>query len=241
MTTEKDGGKTTMAKEYDIPGWPGYTVDEDMKVYSYKKGQKRERRYRLMRNKPYVCLINQGKYGYFSVQRLLFFASRGESPDSFEAKKLYIFKDGTISDEKSHMEVANRIKSESLGTRKDREAADTEKKVEKRYELLKYAIDLQREAIKNDSGTELFDFLMAQLDRILVYIRRYRRVRKQEIKEAWTDACVQITMDLLSSHFIRGDIVLNTLHVAERIRFNEFKESRRNVTYVDNYDDENVM
>lgn len=67
-----------------------------------------------MRNKPFVCLINQGKYGYFSVQRLLFFASRGESPDSIEAKKLYLFKDGTISDEKSHMEVANRIKSESL-------------------------------------------------------------------------------------------------------------------------------
>ena len=39
----------------------------------------------------------------------------------------------------------------------------------------------------------------------------------------------------------RGDIVLNTLHVAERIRLNEFKESRRSVTYVDNYDDENVM
>ena len=55
------------------------------------------------------------------------------------------------------------------------------------------------------------------------------------------DACVQITMDVLSSHFIRGDIVLNTLHVAERIRINELKESRRNLTYVDNYDDEDVM
>ena len=230
-----------MAKEYKIPGWPGYTVDEDMNVYSYKSGQKKERSCRIMRNKPYVCLVNNGKYGYFSVQRLLFFASRGESPDSREAKKLYLFKDGTISDEKSHMEVAQRIKSESLGTRKDREAADTEKKVDKRYELLKHAIDLQREAIKNNSGTELFNFLMGQLDRILVYIRRYRRARKQEIKEAWTDACVQITMDLLSSHFIRGDIVLNTLHVAERIRINELKESRRNLTYVDNYDDENVM
>lgn len=31
----------TMAKEYDIPGWPQYTVDEDMKVYSYKSGQKK--------------------------------------------------------------------------------------------------------------------------------------------------------------------------------------------------------
>lgn len=230
-----------MEKEYEIPGWPGYTVSEDGKVYSYKSGQKKERRYRLLRNKPFVCLINNGKYGYFSVQRLLFFASRGERPDSCEAKKLYIFKDGTISDVKNHMEVANRIKSESLGTRKDREAADTEKKVEKRYELLKHAIDLQREAIKSNIGTELFNFLMGQLDRILVYIRRYRRVRKQEIKEAWTDACVQITMDLLSSHFIKGDIVLNTLHVAERIRLNEFKESRRSVTYVDNYDYENVM
>lgn len=230
-----------MAKEYEIPGWPGYTVSEDGRVYSYKSGQKKERRYRLLRNKPYVCLLNKGKYGYFSVQRLLFFASRGESPDSREAKKLYIFKDGTISDVRSHMEVANRIKSESLGTRKDREAADTENKVNKRYNLLKYAIDLQLEAIKNDSGTELFNFLMGQLDRIIVYIRRYRRARKQEIKEAWTDACVQITMEVLSSHFIKGDIVLNTLHVAERIRLNEFKESRRNLTYVDNYDDENVM
>lgn len=230
-----------MAKEYEIPGWPGYTVAEDGKVYSYKSGQKKERRYRLLRNKPFVCLINNGKYGYFSVQRLLFFASLGERPDSCEAKKLYIFKDGTISDANSHMEVANRIKSESIGTRKDREAADTENKVNKRYELLKHAIDLQREAIKNDSGTELFNFLMGQLDRILVYIRRYRRARKQEIKEAWTDACVQITMDVLSSHFIKGDIVLNTLHVAERIRLNELKESRRNLTYVDNYDDENVM
>lgn len=230
-----------MAKEYEIPGCPGYTVSEDGRVYSYKSGQKKERRYRLLRNKPYVCLLNKGKYGYFSVQRLLFFASRGESPDSREAKKLYIFKDGTISDVRSHMEVANRIKSESLGTRKDREAADTENKVNKRYNLLKYAIDLQLEAIKNDSGTELFNFLMGQLDRIIVYIRRYRRARKQEIKEAWTDACVQITMEVLSSHFIKGDIVLNTLHVAERIRLNEFKESRRNLTYVDNYDDENVM
>ena len=27
-----------MAKEYEIPDFPGYTIDEDKKVYSYKKG-----------------------------------------------------------------------------------------------------------------------------------------------------------------------------------------------------------
>ena len=31
-----------MAKEYEIPDFPGYTIDEDKKVYSYKKGQKKE-------------------------------------------------------------------------------------------------------------------------------------------------------------------------------------------------------
>ena len=31
-----------MAKEYEIPDFPGYTIDEDKKVYSYKKGKKKE-------------------------------------------------------------------------------------------------------------------------------------------------------------------------------------------------------
>ena len=72
-----------MAKEYDIPDFTGYTIDEDKKVYSYKKGQKKELSICIKQGTSIVALIkNNGERKYLSVQRVYYFASRGISPDS---------------------------------------------------------------------------------------------------------------------------------------------------------------
>ena len=165
-----------MAKEYEIPDFTGYTIDEDKKVYSYKKGKKKELSPRL---DGIVGLTNnKGERKYPSVQRLYYFASRGISPDSSQAKNLVIFQDGTVVDKKNHIEAVLRYKLESLGMKKDRIAADTKQKIDDRFKLLKIAIDLQYEAIEKNNGTKLFKFLIGQLDNALIHINRFTKVRK---------------------------------------------------------------
>lgn len=222
-----------MAKEYDIPDFTGYTIDENKKVYSYKKGKKKELSPRL---DGIVGLTNnKGERKYQSTQRLYYFASRGISPDSSQAKKMVILKDGTVVDKKNFMEVVLRFKMESLGMKKDRIAADTKQKIDDRFKLLKFAIDLQYEAIEKNNGTKLFNFLIGQLDNALIHINRFTKVRKQQIKEAWTDACIQETRKVLSNHFIIGDIVRTTIKVAAHLRRKEIDKSRRTEVLIDNY------
>ena len=225
-----------MAKEYDIPGWPQYTVDEDMKVYSYKSGQKKQMKTHKVDNTDCLSLRNMGRHGVFSVQRLLFFSRRGINPDSSAAKKLRIYKNGEILDPNYHMEETRRIKAEKSVSKKDCAAADNAKKVRERIKMLKYAINLQYDAIKKNDGTELFNFLLGQLDNVLEYVHNYTIYRKQDIKEAWMDACLKKTQDLLSSHYIMGDIVRTTLKVAEHYKRKEIKRSKRTFTLIDNYD-----
>ena len=223
-----------MAKEYDIPDFPGYTIDEDKKVYSYKKGKKKKLSPRL---DGIVGLTNnKGERKYPSVQRLYYFASRGISPESSQAKNMVIFQDGTVADKKNYMEVILRYKLESLGMKKDRIAADTQKKIDDRFKLLKIAIDLQYEAIEKNNGTKLFNFLIGQLDNALIHINRFTKVRKQQIKEAWTDACIQETRKVLSNHFIIGDIVRTTIKVAAHLRRKEINKSKRTEVLKENYD-----
>ena len=223
-----------MAKEYDIPDFPGYTIDEDKKVYSYKKGKKKELSPRL---DGIVGLTNNKRERkYLSVQRLYYFASRGISPDSSQAKQMVIFQDGTVVDKKNHIEVVLRYKLESLGMKKDRIAADTKQKIDERFKLLKFAIDLQYEAIEKNNGTKLFNFLIGQLDNALIHINRFTKVRKQQIKEAWTDACIQETRKVLSNHFIIGDIVRTTIKVAAHLKRKEIEKQKRTVDLIENCD-----
>ena len=222
-----------MAKEYDIPDFPGYTIDEDKKVYSYKKGKKKELSPRL--DGIIGLTNNKGERKYQSTQRLYYFASRGISPDSSQAKNMVILQDGTVVDKKNFMDVVLRYKLESLGMKKDRIAADTKQKIDDRFKLLKLAIDLQYEAIEKNNGTKLFKFLIGQLDNALIHINRFTKVRKQQIKEAWTDACIQETRKVLSNHFIIGDIVRTTIKVAAHLRRKEIDKSKRTFTLTDNY------
>ena len=222
-----------MAKEYEIPDFPGYTIDEDKKVYSYKKGKKKELSPRL--DGIIGLTNNKGERKYQSTQRLYYFASRGISPDSSQAKKMVIFQDGTVVDKKNFMDVVLRYKLESLGMKKDRIAADTKQKIDDRFKLLKLAIDLQYEAIEKNNGTKLFKFLIGQLDNALIHINRFTKVRKQQIKEAWTDACIQETRKVLSNHFIIGDIVRTTIKVAAHLRRKEIDKSSRTEVLIDNY------
>ena len=171
-----------MAKEYEIPGWPKYTVDEDMKVYSYKSGQKKQMKTHKVDNTDCLSLRNKGRHGVFSVQRLLFFSRRGINPDSSAAKKLRIYKNGEILDPNYHMEETRRIKAEKSVSKKDCAAADNAKKVRERIKMLKYAINLQYDAIKKNDGTELFNFLLGQLDNVLEYVQHCTIYRKQDIK-----------------------------------------------------------
>lgn len=222
-----------MAKEYEIPDFAGYTIDEDKKVYSYKKGKKKELSPRL--DGIIGLTNNKGERKYQSTQRLYYFASRGISPDSSQAKNIVIFQDGTVVDKKNYMEVVLRYKLESLGMKKDRIAADTKQKIDDRFKLLKLAIDLQYEAIEKNNGTKLFKFLIGQLDNALIHINRFTKVRKQQIKEAWTDACIQETRKVLSNHFIIGDIVRTTIKVAAHLRRKEIDKSRKTEVLIDNY------
>lgn len=222
-----------MAKEYDIPDFTGYTIDEDKKVYSYKKGKKKELSPRL--DGIIGLTNNKGERKYQSTQRLYYFASRGISPDSSQAKQMVIFQDGTVVDKKNYMEVVLRFKMESLGMKKDRIAADTKQKIDDRFKLLKFAIDLQYEAIEKNNGTKLFNFLIGQLDNALIHINRFTKVRKQQIKEAWTDACIQETRKVLSNHFIIGDIVRTTIKVAAHLRRKEIDKSIRTEVLKENY------
>ena len=222
-----------MAKEYDIPDFTGYTIDEDKKVYSYKKGKKKELSPRL--DGIIGLTNNKGERKYQSTQRLYYFASRGISPDSSQAKNMVILQDGTVVDKKNFMDVVLRYKLESLGMKKDRIAADTKQKIDDRFKLLKLAIDLQYEAIEKNNGTKLFKFLIGQLDNALIHINRFTKVRKQQIKEAWTDACIQETRKVLSNHFIIGDIVRTTIKVAAHLRRKEIDKSKRTFTLTDNY------
>ena len=122
-----------MAKEYDIPDFPGYTIDEDKRVYSYKKKKKKELSICIKEGTSVVAIQkNNGERKHLSVQRLYYFASRGISPDSSQAKQIVIFQDGTVADKKSYMEVVLRFKLESLGMKKDRIAADTNQKIDDR-------------------------------------------------------------------------------------------------------------
>ena len=125
---------------------------------------------------------------------------------------------------------------ESLGMKKDRIAADTKQKIDDRFKLLKIAIDLQYEAIEKNNGTKLFNFLIGQLDNALIHINRFTKVRKQQIKEAWTDACIQETRKVLSNHFIIGDIVRTTIKVAAHLRRKEIDKSSRTEVLKENYD-----
>ena len=134
------------------------------------------------------------------------------------------------------MEETRRIKAEKSVSKKDCAAADNAKKVRERIKMLKYAINLQYDAIKKNDGTELFNFLLGQLDNVLEYVHHYTIYRKQDIKEAWMDACLKKTQDLLSSHYIMGDIVRTTLKVAEHYKRKEIKRSKRTFTLIDNYD-----
>ena len=222
-----------MAKEYEIPDFPGYTIDEDKKVYSYKKGKKKELSPRL--DGIIGLTNNKGERKYQSTQRLYYFASRGISPDSSQAKNMVILQDGTVVDKKNFMDVVLRYKLESLGMKKDRIAADTKQKIDDRFKLLKLAIDLQYEAIEKNNGTKLFKFLIGQLDNALIHINRFTKVRKQQIKEAWTDACIQETRKVLSNHFIIGDIVRTTIKVAAHLRRKEIDKSSRTEVLIDNY------
>ena len=225
-----------MAKEYDIPDFPGYTIDEDKKVYSYKKGQKKELSICIKEGTSVVAMTkNNGERKHLSVPRVYYFASRGISPDSSQAKKMVIFQDGTVVDKKNYMEVVLRFKMESLGMKKDRIAADTQKKIDDRFKLLKFAIDLQYEAIEKNNGTKLFNFLIGQLDNALIHINRFTKVRKQQIKEAWIDACIQETRKVLSNHFIIGDIVRTTIKVAAHLRRKEIDKSKRTMDLIENY------
>lgn len=223
-----------MAKEYDIPDFPGYTIDEDKKVYSYKKGKKKELSPRL--DGIIGLTNNKGERKYLSVPRLYYFASRGISPESSQAKQMVILKDGTVVDKKNFMDVVLRFKMESLGMKKDRIAADTKQKIDDRFKLLKIAIDLQYEAIEKNNGTKLFKFLIGQLDNALIHINRFTKVRKEQIKEAWTDACIQETRKVLSNHFIIGDIVRTTIKVAAHLRRKEIDKSKRTEVLKENYD-----
>ena len=225
-----------MAKEYDIPDFPGYTIDEDKKVYSYKKGKKKELSICIKEGTSVVAMTkNNGERKHLSVQRVYYFARHGISPDSSQAKKMVIFQDGTVVDKKNYMEVVLRFKMESLGMKKDRIAADTKQKIDDRFKLLKFAIDLQYEAIEKNNGTKLFNFLIGQLDNALIHINRFTKVRKQQIKEAWTDACIQETRKVLSNHFIIGDIVRTTIKVAAHLRRKEIDKSSRTEVLKDNY------
>lgn len=225
-----------MAKEYDIPDFTGYTIDENKKVYSYKKGKKKELSICIKEGTSVVAMTNNnGERKHLSVPRVYYFASRGISPDSSQAKQMVIFQDGTVVDKKNYMEVVLRFKMESLGMKKDRIAADTQKKIDYRFKLLKFAIDLQYEAIEKNNGTKLFNFLIGQLDNALIHINRYTKIRKQQIKDAWTDACIQETRKVLSNHFIIGDIVRTTIKVAAHLRRKEIDKSSRTLNIIDNY------
>ena len=189
-----------------------------------------------------VSLRNNGKHGFFSVQRLLYFAIRGVDLDSSEAKQIRIYNNekGDGKPEKRRnwdyqMEGARRIKEERRGSKKDCAAADTAKTARERIKMLKYAIDLQYDAIKKNDGTELFNFLLGQLDNVLEYVHHYTIYRKHDIKEAWMDACIKKTQDVISSHYIIGDIVRTTLKVAENLRRKEINKSKRTLDLIENY------
>lgn len=212
---------------YDILGWDGYSIDDNLGVYSSKSGKEKPMKaYRVKKTDCYVIRLRngRGKWGWFTPQRLYFAATHGIDPTKIP-RDFRIDKNCNVTDGNSHMERLRKIKSDKPYENKQVAAADSQSKINERKQLLVYSVQLQYESIEKGDYKELLLWLIGQKNNVSEYIAHYSQKRKNEILEAWTDSAIYVVDKVKNSHYIIGDIVDRTRIRAEHLNAIERKRN----------------
>ena len=212
---------------YNIVGWDGYSVDDDLNIYSSKSGKvTKMNTYRLRKSGAEIIRLRDGKGGFkwFTPQRLFFAATHGIDPQKIP-KNFKISKDCDVIDCVARMESIRQKKLNKSYENKQAKAADTQEKIESRKELLIYSIKLQYEAIESNEYKDLLTWLIGQKENVGGYVAHYTYQRKKEIMDAWTDSAIYVVDKVKNSHYIVGDIVDRTRIRAEHLNAVERKRN----------------
>ena len=220
---------------YDIIGWDGYSIDDNLGVYSSKSGKEKPMKaYRVKKTDCYVIRLRngRGKWGWFTPQRLYFAATHGIDPTKIP-RDFRIDKNCNVTDGNSHMERLRKIKSDKPYENKQAKAADTQEKIESRKELLIYSIKLQYEAIESNEYKDLLTWLIGQKENVGGYVAHYTYQRKKEIMDAWTDSAIYVVDKIKNSRYIIGDIVDRTRYRAEHLNKIERERNARETEIIE--------
>lgn len=215
---------------YSIIGWNGYSVDDNLNVYSTKSGKEKQMSvYRQRKSGAVTIKLRDGKGGFrwFTPQRLYFAAKHGINPQKIP-KSFNISKDCGVIDCVERMESIRQKKLDKSYENKQAKAADTQSKIDSRKELLIYSIKLQYEAICSGDYKDLLTWIIGQKENVGGYIAHYTYKRKKEIMDAWTDSAIYIVDKLKNSRYIIGDIVDRTRMRAEHLNAVERKRNALN-------------
>lgn len=204
---------------YDILGWDGYSVDDDLNIYSSKGGKDKKMCTYLLKNKDtYIIRLRDGKGGckWFTPQRLYFAATHGIDPQKIP-KEFIIDKNCNVVCREAYMETLRQMKKNKSYENKQAKAADTQEKIDSRKDLLIYSIKLQYKAIVSNEYKDLLTWLIGQKEDVGGYVAHYTYQRKKEIMDAWTDSAIYVVDKIKNSRYIVGDIVDRTRYRAEHL------------------------
>lgn len=220
---------------YNIVGWDGYSIDDNLGVYSSKSGKEKPMKaYRVKKTDCYVIRLRngRGKWGWFTPQRLYFAATHGIDPTKIP-RDFRIDKNCNVTDGNSHMERLRKIKSDKPYENKQAKAADTQEKINSRKDLLIYSIKLQYEAIESNEYKDLLTWLIGQKENVGGYVAHYTYQRKKEIMDAWTDSAIYVVDKIKNSRYIIGDIVDRTRYRAEHLNKIERERNARETEIIE--------
>ena len=220
---------------YDILGWDGYSVDDDLNIYSSKGGKDKKMCTYLLKNKDtYIIRLRDGKGGckWFTPQRLYFAATHGIDPQKIP-KEFIIDKNCNVVCRESYMETLRQMKKNKSYENKQAKAADTQEKIDSRKDLLIYSIKLQYKAIVSNEYKDLLTWLIGQKENVGGYVAHYTYQRKKELMGAWIDSAIYVVDKIKNSRYIVGDIVDRTRLRAEHLNKIERERNARETEIIE--------
>lgn len=209
----------------EVPGFPGYTVDTNLTVRTYKRNEPKEMTVQSNGNVP---LVKEGARYQFSPAKLKYCAEHNIVPTEIDGDQFIITKDGKVV-----------FRDEFIGTGtpyRDKnmlpvEGFRSKRKAQKALRLLTMGLTAQRKTLRESNPLYIADFLKENKELIISHIRKYMSL-KREVGEL--DRRFDELAALVADKYYKNFIVKASLHIsAAREMATLIKEEKENPKKID--------
>lgn len=232
-------------KEWDIPGYEGYSIREDMAVHSRKTRKHKHGEIKLTCQSHQlnpcisdnctgkVSLYKERKTYVYGIGKLFLAAKLGINPEDINTNGKYVIKrDGTLTNRAKLADEARILYLEKV----NRRVAYSKEELCNKLQLYRQSLDLQEEMFNTGNCEPIINFVRHNIREAMKPLPFMDKGRFKTFVEIYNNVCIDTIYAMRKTNTIRCDLLY---YIAKHTKYaiDKITKESKAIIHIDNWNE----